>query len=204
MARRLSPLPPPHKRGCVNSPCKSEVGKIAAGLRTIVNYGRCWRISLAGRGWLKPPPRELRQYELMETFLNLVWLAVTVAAVWLWRFRWSVSRPNPRHSTRMEAVAMVCVLALLFPVISLTDDLHPETAVVDAASGKRNACLIASTAPQVHSVTVSPGTHLAVGMISEGSGEVHLDFTGLVSPFKLHNPNDLTNSSPGRSPPSLL
>jgi len=140
----------------------------------------------------------------METFLNLVWLVVTVAAIWLWRFRWSVSRRNPTHSTRMEAVAMVCFLALLFPVISLTDDLHPETAVVDAASGKRNACLIAATAPHVHSVMVSPGTHLAVGMISERPGEVHLAFAGLVSRVKLHNSSELTGSSPGRSPPSLL
>ncbi len=62
---------------------------------------------------------------------------------------------------------MVCVLALLFPVISLTDDLHPETVAVDAASGKRNACLIAASAPHVRAGTVSSGMHLAVGMILE-------------------------------------
>src|ERR1700739_4748939 len=102
----------------------------------------------------------------METLLNLVWLAVTVAAIWLWRFHWTVSRRNPRHSTRMEAVSMVCILALLFPVISLTDDLHPEIVAVDAASGKRNACLIAASAPHVRATTLSSGKHLAVGMFS--------------------------------------
>jgi hypothetical protein len=140
----------------------------------------------------------------METFLNLVWLAVSLGAVWLWRYRWTLSRRDPRHSTRIEAVAMVCVLAVLFPVISLTDDLHPETAVVDAASGKRNACLIAATAPHGHSAMANPGTHLAVGMISGRSGEVNLVFAGFVSDVKSNNQSGLAGASPGRSPPSHL
>ena len=140
----------------------------------------------------------------METFLNLVWLAVSLGAVWLWRYRWTLSRRDPRHSTRIEAVAMVCVLAVLFPVISLTDDLHPETAVVDAASGKRNACLIAATAPHGHFAMANPGTHLAVGMISGRSGEVNLVFAGLVSDVKSNNQSGLASASPGRSPPSHL
>jgi hypothetical protein len=99
---------------------------------------------------------------------------------------------------------MVCVLSLLFPVISLTDDLHPETAVVDAASGKRNACLIAATTPHGHSATASLGTHVAVGTISGRSGEVNLVFAGVVSDVKSNNQSGLTSSSPGRAPPSLL
>jgi len=140
----------------------------------------------------------------METLLNLVWLAVTMAAIWLWRFRWTVSRRNPRHSTRVEAVAMVCVLALLFPVISLTDDLHPETAVVDAASGKRNACLIAASAPHVRAASVSSGTHLATGMSPRPFAAVHVILAEFVFGDKLHIPSYLASNSPGRSPPSLL
>jgi hypothetical protein len=78
----------------------------------------------------------------METTLNLIWLVVTIAAVCIWRFRWSVSRENPRHSTRIEVIAIICVLALLFPVISLTDDLHPEIVPADTVSSKRNHCLL--------------------------------------------------------------
>ena len=140
----------------------------------------------------------------METILNLVWVAVTVAAIWLWRFRWTVSRQNPRHSTRMEAVAMVCVLALLFPVISLTDDLHPETVAVDASSGKRNACLIAASTPHVRPATVTPGPRLAVGMISRPFAQVNLVNTEFVHLAKFHDPSSLAGSSSGRSPPSLL
>jgi hypothetical protein len=140
----------------------------------------------------------------METILNLVWLAVTVAAIWLWRFRWTVSRRNPRHSTRMEAVAMVCALALLFPVISLTDDLHPETVAVDAASGKRNACLIVASSLHARTATVSSGTHSAFGMISRPFAGVNLAITEIAPFYKLHNSDSLANSSPGRSPPTLL
>jgi len=140
----------------------------------------------------------------METILNLVWLAVTVAAIWLWRFRWTVSRKNPRHSTRMEAGAMVCVLALLFPVISLTDDLHPETVAVDAASGKRNACLIAASAPHVRAATVTPGIRLLVGMISRPFAVANLISSELVQTLKFNDPGSLASGSPGRSPPSLL
>jgi hypothetical protein len=140
----------------------------------------------------------------METILNLAWLAITVAAIWLWRFRWAVSRRNPRHSTGMETVAMVCVLALLFPVISLTDDLHPETVAVDAASGKRNACLVAAGAPQVRAAALSSGTHLALGMISRPFAAINLTFAEISILAKTHDPDTLAGSSLGRSPPSHL
>jgi len=104
----------------------------------------------------------------------------------------------------MEAAAMVCFLALLFPVISLTDDLHPETVAVDAASGKRNACLIAACAPHLRAATVSPGTHLAIGMISRPFAEADLISAELVQTLWFNDPISLSGSSPGRSPPSLL
>jgi hypothetical protein len=140
----------------------------------------------------------------METFLNLVWLAITLASVWLWRFRWIVSRKNPRHSTRMEAAAMVCILALLFPVISLTDDLHPETMAVDAASGKRNARLIAATAHQARAATQSPLTHLTIGPTSESSAVTGWIVSEIASPSQLNNPRFVARDSFGRSPPVLL
>jgi hypothetical protein len=58
----------------------------------------------------------------MELFLNLFWLSLLVPAFLLWRQRTS-SDVSHRH------VALICVLGcillLLFPVISATDDLHP-------------------------------------------------------------------------------
>jgi len=72
----------------------------------------------------------------MELLLNLIWL--TVAATALVAFTRS-----RRRSTRMAHVpyvqaliALACVVVLLFPVISASDDLHPAQAVVEDASKK--------------------------------------------------------------------
>ena len=99
---------------------------------------------------------------------------------------------------------MVCVLALLFPVISLTDDLHPETVAVDAASGKRNACLIAASAPCTRTANSSSGSHLMLGIISMPFAGIGLTFTEFFPIAKLHSPVSLVSSSRGRSPPSFL
>jgi hypothetical protein len=99
---------------------------------------------------------------------------------------------------------MVCFLALLFPVISLTDDLHPEIVAVDAASGKRNACLIAACAPQMGATTLSTGTHLAVGIISRPFGAVNFVRSEFIPLAKLRSAGPITSGSPGRSPPFLL
>jgi hypothetical protein len=140
----------------------------------------------------------------METILNLVWLAVTVAAVWLWRFRWTVSRRNPRYSTRMEAVAMVCFLALLFPVISLTDDLHPETVAVDASSGKRNHCLLVANGAQAGNSKLPLNLHSFFALLSHSPVEIELAFAGPVPTSCFPDLNSASVAGFGRSPPSLL
>jgi uncharacterized membrane protein len=62
----------------------------------------------------------------MELLLNLVWcLIVAAAAV---RFAMSERRVA-------VALATLCILALLFPIISVTDDLHSSPALVEAPRG---------------------------------------------------------------------
>ena len=99
---------------------------------------------------------------------------------------------------------MVCVLALLFPVISLTDDLHPEIAVVDAASGKRNACLIAASAPHFRAASASSRSQLAVALSPKPFATVYLVLVEFVVGANLHNLRYLASSLTGRSPPSFL
>jgi hypothetical protein len=146
--------------------------------------------------------RILRE-DFVEATLNLLWLVIALTAVWRWRFRWSVSRQDRKHSPKIEAVAMVCVLALLFPVISLTDDLHPETVAVDAPSGKRNACLIAAGATHVRATSLGSGTHHAVGIVTRPFGAICGSFSDLVLLPTPCKSNSLAASSAGRSPPSL-
>src|ERR1700683_3859640 len=98
----------------------------------------------------------------METLLNLLWLIVALIALWVWRYRWLASSRNPRARVFPEAIAIGCALVLLFPVISLTDDLHPETLAVDAASGKRNSSLMVAGATRTLHVTPISGGHSAL------------------------------------------
>jgi hypothetical protein len=59
----------------------------------------------------------------MELTLNLIWLAIAVAAFML----------APRRS-RHTTIALACVLALLFPIISATDDFNTDITFNDAAA----------------------------------------------------------------------
>lgn len=67
----------------------------------------------------------------MEVTLNLVWLLVAVAALVAWRARWS---RRWHRFTPLGMVALGCALILLFPAISITDDLHGEQAVMEESS----------------------------------------------------------------------
>jgi hypothetical protein len=140
----------------------------------------------------------------METILNLIWLVVTVAAIWLWRFRWSVSRQNPRHSTRMEVVAMVCVLALLFPVISLTDDLHPDNVPADTVSSKRNLCLLVAHNAQASNSKLSLHAHSFPALGSHSPAAFEISFAGIVSTAAIPHPRSASSIASGRAPPSLV
>ncbi|WP_420239228.1 hypothetical protein ACOBR2_06500 [Telmatobacter bradus] len=55
----------------------------------------------------------------MESILNLVWLAIAATMVTLW---WRQPAPA-RAQHRLHLVAIAALLLILFPVISLTDDL---------------------------------------------------------------------------------
>src|SRR5215469_11668050 len=70
----------------------------------------------------------------MELLLNLLWCAIAVWAV-------VAHLHHPRTNGRQFQLglgALLCVLTLLLPAISITDDLHFDTlAVEDSSSSKR-------------------------------------------------------------------
>jgi hypothetical protein len=140
----------------------------------------------------------------METFLNLVWLAVTLAAVWLWRFLWAGSRRHPTHSRGMEVIAIVCVLALLFPVISLTDDLHPEIVPADTVSSKRNHGLLVAHGSQAGLSKSSLNARSVFAILSVAPPQFELSFAGIVPAGEVLPSRLLSAPGSGRSPPSLL
>lgn len=60
----------------------------------------------------------------MELTLNLIWAGVAAALLLLWR-RFGLTG---RQNTAIAVVALACVICILFPVISMTDDLNASPA----------------------------------------------------------------------------
>ena len=73
-------------------------------------------------------------YRLMELLLNLVWVAMALAAfgALLQERRAGSQRPQVPYLKALLALAFV--LVLLFPVVSASDDLHPAQAVLEEAT----------------------------------------------------------------------
>lgn len=82
----------------------------------------------------------------MELFLNTVWLALVGGAffVLLRAYR----RGLDRRRCLLALGALLCAAAILFPSISITDDLHLDVFVMeDSNSTKRLGNVIAKAAP---------------------------------------------------------
>jgi hypothetical protein len=72
----------------------------------------------------------------MELLLNLAWMLMALPAYWLWR-RSERSRAGRLVSSLQCVLALGCVLVLLFPVISASDDLHVMRAEMEESASKR-------------------------------------------------------------------
>lgn len=72
----------------------------------------------------------------MELLLNLVWLLVVAVAIvgWLCQNR---DRSTARPGVLLQVIALACILAVLFPAISATDDLHASQLAVEASDVAR-------------------------------------------------------------------
>jgi hypothetical protein len=134
----------------------------------------------------------------MEVLLNTTWLMVAIAAFLFWQVEMEGTPGRREHNRRYSFLALTVVLILLFPVISLTDDLHAEQAAMEDSSRSvikaRNtvqSCLRAGSASFVATVTHAPDPATALRRFS---GKVILIETPLrcLTPVSAHD---------GRSPP---
>ncbi|HSY92483.1 MAG TPA: hypothetical protein VK812_13990 [Candidatus Binatus sp.] len=73
----------------------------------------------------------------MELLLNLAWLLLVLPAYWLWRGSRAFSADHNFNSWQ-SLLALACMLVILFPVVSATDDLHAMRAEMEESpAGKR-------------------------------------------------------------------
>jgi len=59
----------------------------------------------------------------LELLLNLLWVLLLLPAYWIWRQSQCASR-SPRVHSRHSLLLVGCVVLLLFPIISASDDLQ--------------------------------------------------------------------------------
>lgn len=57
----------------------------------------------------------------MELLLNLLWLLLALPAVWIWR---EARHAQSRIDSRRSLLLLACIVILLFPIVSASDDLQ--------------------------------------------------------------------------------
>jgi hypothetical protein len=67
----------------------------------------------------------------MELFLNFVWVLLFIPAWWVWR------RNGQNFNSVRCFLTLACVLVILFPVISATDDLHAAPQAMEESSSTK-------------------------------------------------------------------
>jgi hypothetical protein len=86
----------------------------------------------------------------MELFLNLAWIALAAAMCWLF-MRYA---PRERGDRRTQLVALALVILILFPVISVTDDLTMAQNPAETDCCQRKGHVYAGTHATLHPVAI--------------------------------------------------
>ncbi len=136
----------------------------------------------------------------MELLLNLFWLMLVLPAVLIWQHDLTSGRASGRFCRSRSFVLLSCLLALLFPVVSATDDLHPTRAEVEESSPSKRV-IKQSTGPNspVWSNTGGPPAQL----LDVASFRDENEATELISTYSLVPPEQaLTGSISDRAPPT--
>lgn len=83
----------------------------------------------------------------MELLLNLAWLLLALPAYYVWRDS-RCAHARRKVSSAQCIFALGCMLVVLFPVVSATDDLHAMRAELEESpSSKRSICQRGSDKP---------------------------------------------------------
>lgn len=133
----------------------------------------------------------------METLLNLVWLALSVAISGLWLLRrMSSNRRESSISIKTQLVSLAVILLILLPVISLTDDLQASLAPAEVEHACRRGDTLPGHDASIQSQFVMVATWLVVlhtpNSISVGSPSLSVEVLnpqpGFVNPFQSRPP----------------
>jgi hypothetical protein len=135
----------------------------------------------------------------MELLLNLLWLTLALPAIWMWRHHSVCAKDCRCFGGIRSFVLFGCVLMLLFPVISATDDLHAMRQEIEESSPSKRVVKQAVSDKSVARFS-NAGTLPALilpascGRDDEVCGQV------LIAPVRLPEQRRLGKSS-SRAPP---
>jgi hypothetical protein len=138
----------------------------------------------------------------MELGLNLLWLLLAAAGfALLWRGRGNRAL-TCRQSFR-RIVSLACALVIVFPIISLTDDLHAAQAVIEDSKPAKGISKSSGAHGAASNLNKSslPFTVVAAGLLPGQSprllGLTAIQETGLLVAASAEAPNP-------RAPPSRV
>jgi hypothetical protein len=140
----------------------------------------------------------------MELVLNLAWLIIAVASYALLAQRLaSLDAGHLCGSSRCHCiVALSCALAILFPVISLTDDLNEMQAAVEEPS---SSCVVMKRCGANQPlVPINTSHQLPYRVSSSRAGVCWVAFGNIANSQTAHRSLVLPLTTPGRAPPSFL
>jgi len=108
----------------------------------------------------------------MELTLNLAWLLLALPAYWLWRGSNNAGAER-KFSSLQCLLALGCLLVILFPVISATDDLMAmRTEMEESPISKRSIHQTGNDkasawCPRLHVPPALPGTPVSFASVTE-------------------------------------
>ena len=101
----------------------------------------------------------------MELLLNLVWVTLALVAFWAFLRKRRACAWTARVPYLTALLSLACMLALLFPVVSASDDLHPTQAVLEDATKRINQFVAPFQHVQGHSLTGALPALLAIYLL---------------------------------------
>ena len=138
----------------------------------------------------------------MELLLNIVWLMLALPAIWVWRRDADCAHPARGFGRAVPFLILGCVLLLLFPVVSATDDLHPMQADIEESNPRR---VVKQLSGDRSGSWLSPaGSVLAQFASFSRSGRCEVVFGLVFITSLLSLPAVPLNQRQSRAPPSYL
>jgi hypothetical protein len=139
----------------------------------------------------------------MELLLNLCWLMLALPAYWLWRREADSARSGGRSTSLGRVLVLGCILVLLFPVVSATDDLHVMRPEMEESTRSKRTLKHASNAKSCVwlSGPITQPANTVVGAVS-----VPVESRGflVLIPTTTPSPAIIVGPTANRAPPVTL